>query len=181
MIPYVEVSRDDSSIQRLCSVPLAKVPTLLRGVRSSLDCPDDTAKAIRSVLHIKVLPHATLCGPDDDIVGCEPNEFSIEVNAAKYKFISPNTGQTVFGQGTRPVDLQIVLLHELGHWAGIQQHLATRGNIMSPYVSDSHCIDAAVVTALANATKSPAPFGAPQPLLYSRPQPKRTLAQSHAD
>jgi hypothetical protein len=129
---------------------------------------EDNTQPARSILRIRVLPGATLCGPDDNIVGCEPNEFSIELNAGAYKFVRPDTGKAIFGKGL-PVDLQIVLLHELGHWAGIQQHLTTSKNIMDPYLTESHCIDFADVSALANVTKSTQPFASPQPLLYKRP------------
>jgi len=111
---------------------------------------------------------------DDNIIGCEPNEFSIELNAGTYKFVNPENGKAVFGRGEIPVDLQIVLLHELGHWAGIQQHLRTPGNIMASYIIGSHCIDAAVIIALAQVTKSPTAFTSPQTLLYKRPRPKNT-------
>lgn len=169
IVPYVEVSSDDSSIQRLCSVELSKVPNVLRGVRSALDCAQDKTKGVRNILHIRIVPSLTLCPPDDNIIGCEPNEFSIELNAGNYQFVNPENGKAVFGRGEIPVDLQIVLLHELGHWAGIQQHLKTTGNIMASYITESHCIDSAVITALAQVTKSPTPFTSPQTLLYKRP------------
>jgi ankyrin repeat protein len=177
LYPYVEVLPSDPAVDRLCAAPLAKVPSLLRGARAAFDCAADKTgpQQIRSVLVIKMVDGYTLCGPDDNIVGCESNEFTIELNAHRYKYVQHLSGATEFGKGALPVDLQIVLMHEIGHWTGIQMHLTSPDNIMSAYLSRCHCIDRAVVEALAQATRQPGSQGPPQKLFYE-PRPPAPVA-----
>jgi hypothetical protein len=131
------------------------VPAILKGARAAFDCPADAQlpHASRARLKIKIIDGYTSCGPDDNIVGCEANEFLLELNASSYKFVDHGSDRPLFGHGSIPVDLQVVLMHELGHWVGIQQHLATPHNIMSAYLTDAQCIDAAVVEVLERVTQ----------------------------
>ena len=166
----------------LCAAAYAKLPAILKGARAAFDCLADAQlpHPSRSYLKIKLVDGYTSCGPDDNIVGCEANEFLLEVNAARYKFIEHGTQRPLFGHGNIAVDLQVVLMHELGHWVGIQRHLATPRNIMSAYLSDAHCIDEAVVQALATATEVAAAQTHGRALFYRRPdsQARRSSAPS---
>lgn len=171
LFQYVAMDLSDPSIAKVCAAPYAKVPPILKGARAAFGCGADASLSptSRAFLKIKLVDGYTSCGHDNNIVGCESSEFMLELNAARYKFVKHGTGQSLFGRGTLPVDLQVVLLHELGHWVGIQRHLASPRNIMSAYLNDAHCIDETVVTALANATQVPANQGRPLPLYYRRP------------
>jgi hypothetical protein len=158
-------------VTNLCAAPYPKLPAILKGARAAFNCPVDAQlpHPSRAYLKIKVVDGYTSCGPDDNIVGCEANEFLMEVNAARYKFVEHGTERPLFGHGNVTVDLQVILMHELGHWVGIQQHLATPRNIMSAYLSDAHCIDEAVVQALATVTEVPAAQTHGRALFYRRP------------
>jgi len=171
LFPYIEVNSSDPNVAKLCAAPYAKVPLVLKGARAAFECTADAQlpRTSRAYLKIKLDNGYTTCGPDDNIVGCESNEFLLELNAARYKFVKHGTAQSLFGHGNILVDLQIVLMHELGHWVGIQKHFRTPRNIMSAYLSDAHCIDEAVVKALATATQSPINQTSSQALYYRRP------------
>ncbi|WP_433969913.1 matrixin family metalloprotease [Tunturiibacter gelidiferens] len=69
------------------------------------------------------------------------------------------------------MDLQVVLLHELGHWAGIAFHPTTPKNIMYEYINYAQCIDNADVNSLASATNVGMP-GKAMALRYLRNIPK---------
>jgi hypothetical protein len=167
----MKLDPSDNSVAKLCAAAYADLPAILKGVRAAFECRADAQlpHASRAHLKIKLVDGYTSCGPDDNIVGCESNEFLLELNANRYKFVEHGTERSLFGHGTVPVDLQIVLMHELGHWVGIQQHLATPRNIMSAYLSDARCIDEAVVEALANVTQLPAVPSHGHALYYQKP------------
>jgi ankyrin repeat protein len=168
LFPYVKIGADDPGVLKICSAAYADLPAILKGARAAFECPADAQmpRASRAYMKIKLDDGYTTCGPDDNIVGCESNEFLLEMNASRYRFVEHGTERPLLGHGSILVDLQIVLMHEFGHWVGIQQHLGTPHNIMSAYLSDALCIDEAVVQALANSTQPNSAQAHPQALFY---------------
>jgi ankyrin repeat protein len=151
---YVKVAERDPFISRLCSVPSDKLPLDLLGLREAFGCGITSASSSTS-LKIRLLNGATRCSPPDkveDVVGCEVGNLEIELNATQFKYVKHGTSELVFGTGADTIDLEAVLLHEMGHWAGISQHLTSPSNIMSQYVQDCKCIDEAVIKELAKST-----------------------------
>jgi hypothetical protein len=146
---YVIVEHSDSSIKRLCAADPDRVPAELQGIYEASQCAGQ-ALAQPGTLKIRVLNGPTHCEGDPKvIVGCEVGGLSVELNANEFTFAKHETSESIFGKGDVKEDLQIVILHEIGHWAGIAVHLATDRNIMSAYVEDCKCIDQAVVDQLA--------------------------------
>jgi hypothetical protein len=166
---YVKVDETDPFISRLCSVPSDKLPLDLLGLREAFGCGITSASSSTS-LKIRLLNGATRCSPPDkaeDVVGCEVGNLEIELNARQFKYVKHGTSELVFGTGADTIDLEAVLLHEMGHWAGISQHLTSPSNIMSQYVQDCKCIDEAVIQELAKSTIVPQASGNVA-LLYRR-------------
>jgi hypothetical protein len=150
---YRVVLEKDSSIQRLCSAAPEKVPIEFQGIREAFQCGNSLKNASAS-LQIKVLDGPTKCGVSKAIVGCESSDLNVELNAQEYSFVDHKTHRLIFGKGTEKADLQVLLLHETGHWAGIYDHLNSSRNIMSPYLDECVCINQAVIDKLGRSTKA---------------------------
>lgn len=147
MVQFEKISRNDPLFANACSVPFDRLPDLFRSTRLALGCPDDQNRAHPSPaeLSIYVLNGYTSCGRNKDIIGCSADDLVVELNARDFRFQDSETA--LFGLGTRVVDLFHVMLHEFGHWIGLP-HLSTDGNIMSPSLPASRCIDDADISAL---------------------------------
>jgi hypothetical protein len=148
---YKQFDKADSDGRRLCLAQIQKVPEELLGLRRSLHCvgdPDSPALP----LTVRVLDGPSpACGNDKNVVGCESSGSIVELDARDFTYVTHERQAIVFGVGPDKIDLQVVLLHEMGHWAGIKIHLQTPKNIMSEYINLAQCIDDAVVSSLSEA------------------------------
>jgi len=161
---YEPFDSADPDGQRLCKVPLNQVPEELLGLRQALRCANQrTPAALPLIIRVLNGPSPE-CGTDKSVVGCESSGSLVELNAHEFTYVT-HQGVKVFGAGPDQVDLEIVLLHEMGHWTGILKHLPEDGNIMYQYINLARCIDKAVVTSLSNAT-SPKVGAKPLALRY---------------
>jgi len=148
---YRQTPQTDPAIQHLCSAPREKSPIEFLGVRAAFQCSGDPKVQVAS-LQIRVLDGPTKCGESTAIVGCESSDLNVELNAHEYSFVHHSTSEPIFGKGQYPADLQVLILHETGHWAGIYNHLTSPRNIMSAYLDDCVCIDQAVIDELGRKT-----------------------------
>jgi ankyrin repeat protein len=146
---YVIVQQSDPAIQRLCGADPDRVPAELQGLHDASDCLGSPS-AQPALLQIHVLNGPTHCEGDPKIVvGCEVGGLSVELNARDFTYVKHGTSESIVGKGEIKEDLQVVILHETGHWAGIGVHLTSERNIMSVYIEDCQCIDQAVIDQLA--------------------------------
>ena len=124
----------------------------LLGLREAFPCGEPVAPPIS--LKIRVLNGATRCSPKfpvKEVVGCEISNTEIEFNGHEFSYVKHDTSEPVFGNGTITVDLGAALLHEMGHWAGINRHLTSPNNIMSIIVDivvDEDVIKTAITTSV---------------------------------
>jgi ankyrin repeat protein len=170
MVPlaeYRETSQTDLAIQHLCSGTREKSPTEFLGVREAFQCSGEP-KPLTASLQIKILDGPTKCGSSKAIVGCESADLNIELNAHEYTFVQHGTSKPIFGMGQDTADLQVLMLHETGHWAGIYAHLTSPKNIMSAYLDECICINQAVIDQLGRSTLG-VQRNRPFALLYKRP------------
>lgn len=171
MVPlasYHEINWTDHSFERLCSTAREDLPLEFLGIRDACP-PSGNSKPGRALLQIKVLDGPTKCGGSTAIIGCESSDSSsIELNAHDYQFVEHGTSKPIFGRGEDKADLQILILHETGHWAGIADHLASAKNIMSETIDDCVCINQADISQLARSTR-PVRNERPFALLDKRP------------
>jgi hypothetical protein len=152
---YQPFDSADPDGQRLCKAQIQKVPEELLGLREALRCSaQETRPALPLIVRVLNGPSPE-CGASKDVVGCEFSGSVVELNAHDFTY-STHEGTKVFGDGQDQIDLQVVLLHEMGHWAGIVNHLPEEGNIMNEYINTAKCIDNAVVSSLSKATSSSA-------------------------
>lgn len=180
--------RKDPAYQRICALPSADLPLQMRQIQESIGCiataGSASSQSNSSRLRVRLLPGFTSCGNDTDVVACEKDASKVELNAKHYRFDSL-TGQTILGRGERRVPLLPILLHEVGHWIGID-HLPEADNIMSEYLDQAKCLDdtsANALTILARggsypmkkplalrygSPAKPAPSGSRTPTTYSR-------------
>jgi hypothetical protein len=166
---YLEVDKSDRDIERLCQAEPDKVPFDLSGVWAAFHCGPPKS-GIRTALRINILKGFTACGKLLNIVGCEVRGTEIQLNAHEFTFVRHITSKPVFGTGRFYADLQTLLLHEAGHWAGIHRHSTTPGSIMSAYLEECKCINFDVIKSLAAETTSPS-RGDSLSLLMNREEP----------
>jgi len=171
MVPlaeFREASPTDPTIQHLCSATRNKSPIEFIGIREAFQCGNERKPETAS-LQIKILDGPpTNCGHSKAVVGCESSDSNIELNAHEYTFVEHNTSKLLFGIGQYTVDLQVLILHETGHWAGIYAHLTSPRNIMSAYLDECVCIDQTVIDQLGRSTLG-VHRNRPFALLYKRP------------
>lgn len=140
---FVAVSLSDAPVKALCSANPASLPRELQRVQIALACASASnaqSTPLRSAsLLLTVLPGFTECGADTNVIACEKDRSIVALNSRDYTFVDAQTNP-VFGSGQPKVSLMHVLLHEVGHWIGIN-HIQSWGNIMSESLSESRCID----------------------------------------
>ena len=68
------------------------------------------------------------------------------LNSKHFAYVTHGDNHLVFGDNPNPTkqaDLQIVILHELGHWAGTKRHIdEDERNVMRSTILPTECIDA---------------------------------------
>jgi hypothetical protein len=96
-------------------------------------------------MHIAVAGRPSRCGGSADVIGCAGAGMPIELNANDFVFVGNDS--PLFGRGEERIRLDIVMLHEIGHWFGLP-HVdplrsvdKSRHAIMEPgYIGDGQCI-----------------------------------------
>lgn len=116
-------------------------------------------KLLRSHLILHTGP--TSCGRAPDFVACGTPEGNVELtlDGIGYELIAPGgAGTFMIGAADLPLDLEYVLMHEVGHWLGIPHLVASYPphsrvvNVMAEvYARGGFCVSRADVTALNNA------------------------------
>jgi hypothetical protein len=149
LIQYEPIQRTDKAFNNLCSVNIAKLPTLLHDVRIGLGCPSDPVNDsdASAKLALYFINGFTSCGKNIEIIGCSADELVVELNARDYTFVAHSTNDPIYGRGSRKVDLLHVILHEFGHWIGLP-HLNSPENLMASSIDQSKCINDDVVKKL---------------------------------
>jgi len=168
---YVAVVPSSPSIQRLCSAAPDKIPDEFLGIREAFKCETEPSSST-ALLRVRILNGRTQCSSDEasdkKVVGCEVNDSEIELNGRENTYIRHDTSKPIFGNGAYRADMQILILHEMGHSAGIHEHLSSPNNIMSELIEYCRCIDGSVIERLALSTTS-SHLSKPRALLHKKP------------
>ena len=138
---YIPVDRSNKGIQFLCSAKENEIPQEILDLQSALGCSHRAIETTK--FEIEILNDALSCDeaePDPDIIACGKAGRIVQLNAKNYSFVSRSRTKLLFGQGDRPVEFFLVMLHEMGHWLGLG-HLQSASGIMLPVFSDLECID----------------------------------------
>jgi len=140
---YSEVDRNDPAVHTVCAVPNNEASQGLRAAQSVLNCQDvPTATVPTPLLLLSFKRRTTGCGADSNIIACEADYQLIEMNVLDYTFREFGAGPVIVPGGSKAVDLFHVLLHEVGHWIGLD-HLDIGTSVMASDLSTSRCIDVA--------------------------------------
>jgi|HubBroStandDraft_6_1064221.scaffolds.fasta_scaffold62305_3 hypothetical protein len=144
---YVPLDRHSDAIQFLCAANAGEIPDFALDVQSFLGC---SQKSIHTTeMTIDILNQELSCGgvPNRNVIACGQQAKLVQLNGKDYTFVSRSPTTALFGRGDRPVEFFLVMLHEMGHWLGLQ-HLNSPNGIMSGTLRDVECIDGAASAAL---------------------------------
>ncbi|ELX11785.1 hypothetical protein Jab_1c03720 [Janthinobacterium sp. HH01] len=146
-LPYRRTENPQKDFVRLCSVNATErgTPTLKR-VQEAL-CAGKIAPGTSANIRVNFKNGETACGSDADIVGCRADNELTQYNVRDYRFTVQPSGISI-GSGPVEVDLLQAVLHEMGHWIGVD-HLARGESIMAPSMEQARCIDFETVKAVA--------------------------------
>jgi hypothetical protein len=140
---FMRVEDTDPAIVRLCAEKPADLPIQIKRIQAAVGClhhdHPDPSEVESAHLRVRAVPGFTDCGEDKNIIACENGSVAVALNVRDYAFVDENAN-VLFGAGMSKVALMHVVLHEVGHWIGLG-HINSWGNIMSPSMSDSRCID----------------------------------------
>jgi Matrixin len=132
----------------LCGLPRERLPAVIQALFDDMRC-GGRSNGLPEGRALTILIHNgnTSCGYSKNIIACEADPYLIEFNARDYRF-DDEQGERLLGTGARHVSLQHVLIHELGHWAGLP-HVPSTRNVMSEFFEESDCVDNDVLDRLA--------------------------------
>jgi hypothetical protein len=167
---FLPVSRQDAPVVALCATDPSTLPPELKRIQIALRCSDHNPAPVVSestALLLQILPGFTACGPDTNVIACENNRSVVALNSRDYSFVDAQT-KPIFGSGGPKVSLMHVLLHEVGHWIGLE-HIDSWGNIMYESLSQSRCIDDVDANALLVVAAGVPPGPKPPASLFNGP------------
>ncbi len=142
---YERLSPNDPAKKRLCDWPKATISPLFAPIQTAL-C-DQSPFTYLIVLRDD---GATACPAPDtgsqDIIACTtPAESRVELNTRDHLMRGlPSDGSAAVGSlGSPPCDLFSVILHETGHWIGLDDNASSvKTNIMHFVLEPNACINA---------------------------------------
>ena len=142
---FVALAANDPVIETACAAPE------YADIAVALHCgKDDADQAPIAQVTIGLTNQATACrGPQEKVIACTRQHRRVDLNTRDFKFVSKKAAVSV-GGGASDVDLSLVMLHEVGHWLGLDDDDSAEGNIMSPRISSVRCISNKNLAALSD-------------------------------
>ena len=145
--PYI--LEKPGSIRLLCaSKPDAKQTPLLWNIRQALCSPEQLDKSSFASIRVRFRDGQTACGMSANIIACRADSELTEFNVRDFRFSFPDTMGQPIGDGPIEVSFLHVLMHEMGHWIGLQ-HINKGHSIMASSMDKSRCIDLVTMLSLA--------------------------------
>ena len=137
-----------ATFEHLCEVkPDREVTPLLWDVRQTLCSPAQIDKGLSASIRVRFRDGRTACGISTNIIACRADSELTEFNVRDYQFAFSEDSAEPLGHGQIEVNLLHVLMHEMGHWIGLQ-HINVGQSIMAGNLSQSRCIDLPTMLAL---------------------------------
>lgn len=115
---------------------------MLDRIRSAI-CgePGETNKE-RAFVQLRFLDDGSACGGDSNAIACLRNRMTTELNIRDFRFTTFGSSDIAIGKGRSEVSLKHTLIHEMGHWIGVIDHLNNSDHsIMAESMEKARCID----------------------------------------
>lgn len=145
-LQYFYVENPNKEFAQLCSASTSDQTPTLKRVQEAI-CTDTIRPENTANIRINFKRRETTCGNDPNIVGCRADHELTQYNVRDYRFVSQRSGVSI-GSGPIEIDLLQAVLHEMGHWIGID-HLTGGESIMASSIEQARCIDFETVKVLA--------------------------------
>jgi hypothetical protein len=170
-LPYRRTEDPKGDFDRVCTAKASETATpTLKRVQDAL-CSTASVPGTSASIRVTFKLGDTACGDESEVIGCRADHELTQYNVRDFRFSSTHPISTSIGNGRIEVDLLQAVVHEMGHWIGIE-HLGSGESIMAASLEQSRCIDFQTVKAVAEQTMSPTagmPDG-PQPFVLRRGQ-----------
>jgi hypothetical protein len=163
------------SFRLLCaSEPNAKQTPLLWNIRLALCFPERLDKSSFASIRVRFRDGQTACGISANIIACRADSELTEFNIRDFRFSFPDAMGQPIGDGPVEVSFLHVLMHEMGHWIGLQ-HINAGQSIMASSMDQSRCVDLPTMLSLArfNAANSVDEQAAPMAFTLTAPRTRK--------
>jgi hypothetical protein len=143
---FVKVDAGRTTALPICTNG-GSTPAVAR-IRGALGCSPGGSDSRLEALTLAARSNAeTACGSSANDIACEADPELLEFNTRDYAFCLTDLGKGCIGNGPRRLNLLHILLHEAGHWLGLD-HLNNPDAIMSSTLDTSRCLNDDDVAAL---------------------------------
>jgi hypothetical protein len=145
--PYILEQPD--SFKLLCaSEPNDKQTPLLWNIRQALCLPERLDKGSVASIRVRFRYGQTACGMSTNIIACRADSELTEFNIRDFRFSFPDAIAQPIGDGPVEISFLHVMMHEMGHWIGLQ-HINGGHSIMASSMDESRCVDLPTMLSLA--------------------------------
>lgn len=162
---YQPVGDIGKAFQQVCKLPATKDRPNLSSFQQRVCGVQKIAPEYSTSIIIRFAPGKNACGDSANIIACRADHELTEFNSRDFKFVFDNPAVPSIGHGRVEIDFSHALLHEMGHWIGLQ-HLDDGHSIMASSLGRSRCVDESTVSALGKVV-SGEPARATSPLAFT--------------
>jgi hypothetical protein len=177
LTPYRQIVEARNEFGNLCKLAASGADTpILRRLRNSL-CGDGTPndQAMAAIL-LRFREGRTACGDSANVIACRADYELTEYNVRDYTFVAPTSELPAIGHGPQEIDFLHAILHEMGHWIGLE-HIEGGESIMASSLETSRCIDYRTVAYLASFDESRTRSITPRPSAFTMRREQRRSAR----
>lgn len=164
--PFEELDPNSAGVQRLCSWPDATLAPAFKDAR------DAVCRGRIKTFTIELRPGGdTPCsdknGQPETTIACALPDVGVQLNTRHFEYVASNGTDVINQSDAGPETRQLlpVLVHEIGHWIGLDDNPQGLRNIMNHKYLPNKCVTAENVYSLEDADFATSALDQPRALL----------------